>query len=327
MSKILLAEDDDFLRITTKTLLEIQGFQVFAYPNGKLALEAFSSVSPDLIISDINMPLLDGYGLLDGIRQLSAGEVVPFLFLSARSERDDVTQARRLGADDYVFKPFEPEELFAAVNARLQRRRMAELFDTRQAHLQTIALLANVIEARDPYTRGHVERVQTYALELGQALNWLPDELVVLEYGALLHDIGKVSVPEAILNKPGRLTPDELIVIQNHTTAGAKIIQGITHLREALPYILYHHEKWDGTGYPEGLKSEAIPREGRLLALADVYDALTTERPYHKGMKFEDALDLIQRETGIHFDPQMADVFVRNQQEKLHQIKASHPVT
>ena len=317
MFKILLAEDDEFLRITTQTLLELQGFQVFSYPNGRLALDAFPSVVPDLIISDINMPELDGYGLLDGIRQLSAGEVVPFLFLSARAERGDVTHARELGADDYIFKPFEPDELVAAVQARLERRRVTELFDTRQAHLQTIVLLANVIEARDIHTRGHVERVRSYALELGEALHWSPDELVVLEYGALLHDIGKISIPESVLNKPSGLTPEEIVIIQSHTTAGAKIIEGITHLREALPYILYHHEKWDGNGYPEGLKGEAIPREGRLLALADVFDALTSDRPYHKSMKVEEALDLIRRDAGSHFDPQMAEVFVHIQEEKL----------
>ena len=317
MFKILLAEDDDFLRMTMKTLLELQGFQIFAYSDGQLALDAFPSVSPDMIISDINMPNLDGYGLLDGIRQLLEGEAVPFLFLSARSERGDVTHARELGADDYIFKPFEPEELLAAVQARLERRRVTELFDTRQAHLQTIVLLGNVIEARDSHTRGHVERVRTYALELGRALNWHPDELVILEYGALLHDVGKVSIPETVLNKPSGLTPEEAAIIHSHTTAGAKIIEGITHLREALPYILYHHEKWDGTGYPNGLKGEAIPKEGRLLALADVYDALTSDRPYHKGMTFEDALNLIHREAGTHFDPQMAEVFVRIQREKL----------
>ncbi len=317
MPKILLAEDDDFLRTTTKAVLEIAGYQVFAYPNGQLALDAFLSAHPDMIVSDINMPMLDGYGLLDGIRKLPDGEIIPFLFLSARSERSDVSHARELGADDYVFKPFEPEELLTAVRARLERRRISELFDTRQAHLQTIILLANVIEARDIYTRGHVERVQNYAIELGRALNWSADDMIILEYGALLHDIGKVSIPEAVLNKAGSLTSDEFIIIQQHTTAGGKIIKGITHLREALPYILYHHEKWDGTGYPEGLKGEAIPREGRLLALADVYDALISQRPYHHGMEFHEALELIQHEAGKHFDPLMADVFVRIQAEKL----------
>ena len=311
MSKILLVEDDDFLRTTTKTVLEIAGYEVFACPNGRAALDAFPAQSPDLIISDINMPLLDGYGLLDGVRQTPEGEIVPFLFLTARSERDDVTHARRLGADDYLYKPFEVEELLVAVRARLERRRLAQLFDTRQAHLQTIVLLANVIEARDLYTRGHVERVRDYALQLGRALKWSPDDLAILEYGAMLHDIGKVSVPELVLNKHGTLTPEEFVIIQKHTTAGGKIIDGITHLREALPYVLYHHEKWDGTGYPEWLRGNSIPREGRLLALADVFDALTSERPYHSALTNDEALDWILKEAGKHFDPKMALIFVR----------------
>ena len=317
MAKILLVEDDDFLRTNTKTILEFSGYQVFDYPNGRLALDAFETHNPDLIVSDINMPMLDGYGLLDGVRRLPGGEIVPFLFLTARSNRADVSYARQLGVDDYVFKPFEAEELLVAVRARLERRRIAELFDTRQAHLQTIVLLANVIEARDAYTRGHVERVRGYALELGQALKWSADDLAILEYGALLHDIGKVSIPEAVLNKAGDLTADEFAVIKQHTTAGGKIIEGITHLRDALPYILYHHEKWDGSGYPLGLRGTAIPREGRLLALADVFDALTSKRPYHQELEFGAALDFILGESETHFDPDMAHTFVRIQKGKL----------
>ena len=141
MAKILLAEDDEFLRNLTRTVLEINGFDVFAYPDGELALESFLNICPDLVVSDINMPKLDGFGLLDAIRRLPNGAVVPFLFLSAQSERDDITEARRLGADDLLSKPFEPIDLITAVQARLERRRMIELFDTRQAHLQTITLL------------------------------------------------------------------------------------------------------------------------------------------------------------------------------------------
>src|SRR5258706_6208083 len=143
--------------------------------------------------------------------------------------------------------------------------------------------------------------------------------MVILEYGGLLHDIGKVSIPEEVLKQGSSLTSEEFVIIQKHTTAGGKIIEGITHLREALPYILYHHEKWDGTGYPEGLQGESIPREGRLLALADVFDALTSQRPYHQEMGFQDALELIRREAGKHFDPRMTDGFFLIREEKLEQ--------
>lgn len=316
MAKILLAEDDDILRNMTRTVLEINGFEVFAYPDGERALESFSEVCPDLVVSDINMPKLDGFGLLDAVRRLPNGTVIPFLFLSAQSERDDITEARRLGADDLLSKPFEPVDLITAVQARLERRRMIELFDTRQAHLQTITLLANVIEARDPYTRGHVERVQQFALELGKALNWPATTLATLEYGALLHDVGKIVIPEAILNKPGQLTPEEMSVIKSHTVAGAHIIQGVSHLKEARPYILYHHERWDGRGYPEGLQGESIPPEGRLLAIVDVYDALTSDRPYHKEMPAIEVLSFLRSGSGKHFDPVMVELFCKIREEK-----------
>lgn len=317
MATILLAEDDDNLRLLTKTILELAGHQVHSHPNGMRALDAFEELRPDLVISDINMPILNGFGLLDGVRQRASGAVVPFLFLSGRSEYEDIRQARRLGADDFLAKPFEPEELVDAVRTRLERHKTIELFNTHSAHLQTIIMLANVIEARDPYTRGHVERVQKYATELAQRLGWTLEALAILEYGALLHDIGKVSVPEHILNKASRLTDDEMEVIKQHTTAGARVLEGITHLHQAMPYVLYHHEKWDGTGYPEGLAGENIPLEGRLLAVVDVFDALTSERPYRKGMPIQEALEIIRKDAGTHFDPRMAEVFIEIQQEKL----------
>jgi putative two-component system response regulator len=311
MARILLAEDEDMLRTMTKTILELDGHTVFAYINGQQAYEAFSEINPDLVVSDIGMPILDGFGLLDAVRQLPNGAVVPFLFLSAFSEREDVRQARNLGADDYLFKPYEASELLEAVRTRLERRRISTLFDTRDAHLQTIILLANVIEARDAYTRGHVERVQQLAMEFGQALGWPSEDLTTLEYGALLHDVGKITIPETILNKPGALTPEEHDIMRCHTTACAKILEGVPHLQGAKPYILYHHEKWNGTGYPEGLKGDQIPREGRLMAFVDVYDALITDRPYHRGKAPEDVLEIIRRGIGIHFDPDMAQVFLK----------------
>lgn len=311
MARILLAEDDDMLRVMTRTILELGGHEVFAFPNGLQALESFDVVHPDMLVSDVSMPLMDGFSLLDGIRNLPTGKAVPFLFLSARSEREDVRQARYLGADDYLFKPYDADELLEAVQVRLARRKAIELFDTRQAHLETIIMLANVIEARDVYTRGHVERVQRLAIQFGDALGWSSQIMAILEYGALLHDVGKIVIPEAILNKPGALTPDEMAVIRTHTTAGAKILEGITHLHDAIPYILYHHEKWDGTGYPEGLAEDRIPREGRMMAIVDVFDALVSARPYHQGMPPAKVVQIIRDGAGTHFDPQMVQVFLQ----------------
>ncbi|PWH12227.1 MAG: hypothetical protein DDG60_14390 [Anaerolineae bacterium] len=317
MTRILLAEDDDMLRQMTRAILEIDGYEVFAYPNGKAALDAFEQINPDLVVSDISMPILNGFQLLEAVRSLRSGSVVPFLFLSALSEHDDVYNAKRLGVDDYLFKPFQPQDLLIAVKSRLERRRAAELFDSHQAHLQTIILLANVIEARDAYTRGHVERVQQSALELGRELGWPLEEMIILEFGALLHDVGKISTPESVLNKPGLLTPEEIQIMRNHTVAGAHIIESVPHLRLAKPYVLYHHERWDGTGYPEGLAGEKIPREGRLMAIVDVYDALISDRPYHKGITPTEAIRFLRRGSGQHFDPTMVEVFIELQLKKL----------
>ncbi len=297
MTRILLAEDDDALRRMIRAILELERYEVFAFPNGQLALESFEQINPDLVVSDISMPILNGFDLLEAVRKLRAGSVVPFLFLSALSEHDDVYTAKRLGVDDYIFKPFRPEDLLIAVKARLERRRAAELFDSHQAHLQTITLLANVIEARDAYTRGHVERVQQSAIELGRALNWSLEDMIILEFGALLHDVGKITTPETVLNKPGKLTPEEIEIMRNHTIAGAHIMESVPHLRPAKAYVLYHHERWDGTGYPDGLVGDQIPFLAQVFQIIDIYDALTSERPYKRAFMPEEALAILDEET------------------------------
>jgi putative two-component system response regulator len=316
MAKIILTEDEDSLRLMTRTVLELGGHQVFAFPNGQVALEAFEEIDPDIVVSDVSMPILDGFGLLNEVRRLRAGSVVPFLFLTARSEHADVRFARNLGADDYLFKPYDADELLETIKVRLERRRIMELFESRQAHLQTIVMLANLIEARDKYTRDHVQRVQFLASELGAALGWTPEAMTILEYGSLLHDVGKIAVPESILNKPDKLTTEEIEIMRAHTIVGARIFEEIAHLRDALPYIRYHHERWDGTGYPDGLAGEDIPLEGRLMAIVDFFDALTSERSYHKGRPVPDVLEMIREGAGKHFDPVMAEMFISLQEAK-----------
>ena len=203
-----------------------------------------------------------------------------------------------------------PEELLVAIRAKLDRRRALQVFDTRSAHLQTVSMLANVIEARESYTRGHVERVQSYALELARALGWDQEALAVCEYGALLHDIGKVRVPRAILNKRGPLLYPEWALLRRHPETGARMLGNIAHLQAALPYILSHHERWDGAGYPARLAGKDIPREGRLLAIVDAYDSMTSDRPYRRALPTAKALDEISRLRGAQFDPEMAEVFI-----------------
>jgi putative two-component system response regulator len=311
MPKILLVEDDAPLLEVMRCLLEAEGYEVVPAVNGKHALELFSVSRPNLVISDIMMPEMSGYELLESLRTMQEGITVPFLFLSARTERSDVDRARSLGVDDYLFKPFEASELINAVRARLDRRRVIELFDTRTAHLQTVIMLANVIETRDPYTAGHLERVRRLALNLAFALNWNTEDIAILEFGAILHDIGKIVVPSQVLKKTGPLTDEEWILMRQHPEIGARMLEGVDHLKAAIPYVFNHHEWWNGSGYPMGLVGEKIPREGRLLAIVDAFDAMTTNRPYHSSMPAADALDELARYRAIYFDPDMVDAFIQ----------------
>jgi len=311
MQRILLVEDDASLLDVMRYLLEAEGYEIYPAVNGKQALDLFVSSRPNLVISDIMMPEMNGYEFLEAIRLMPEGVTTPFMFLSARTERSDVDRARSLGVDDYLFKPFEAPELINAVRSRLDRRRVIELFDTRAAHLQTVIMLANVIETRDPYTAGHLERVRRLSINLAFALNWNTEDIAILEFGAILHDIGKIVVPSQVLKKTGPLTKEEWKLMRQHPEVGAKMLEGVDHLKAAVPYVLNHHEWWNGSGYPVGLKGEKIPREGRLLAIADAFDAMTTNRPYHSSMPAVDALDELARYRGIYFDPEMVDAFIQ----------------
>lgn len=306
---ILLAEDNADIIDVMREVLEGEGYRVTCAANGLEAYRAFEKETPQLIVSDVMMPQWDGWQLLEAVRAHPNGTAVPFLFLSARTDHNSTSKARLLGADDYLFKPFDADDLCLAVKAKLDRRRMIELFDTRLAHLQTVVMLANVIETRDQYTRGHVERVQKYGLLLARALGWGPEAIAILEFGALLHDIGKILVPSHVLNKTDRLTDDEWAILRRHPEVGAQMLQSVDHLRGALPYVLFHHERWDGKGYPKGLAGTEIPIEGRLLAIADSFDAMTTNRAYKAARSFEEARAEIARCAGRQFDPQMAEAF------------------
>lgn len=310
MHHILVVEDNYDILAVMRDLLEGDGYRVTPANNGQEGLTAFTREVPDLIISDLMMPRLDGFGLLEAVRAQAHGAAVPFLFLSARTDSAMTTRARSLGADDYLFKPFAPEDLLIAVRAKLDRRRTLQMFDTRSAHLQTVTMLANTIEARESYTRGHVDRVQKYALALAAALGWSAEALAICEFGAILHDIGKIQVPRRILNKRRALTHSEWILLRRHPELGARMLQGIDHLHDAIPYVLCHHERWDGRGYPARLIGRTVPREGRLLAIVDSFDAMTSDRPYRRSLGLDRALAEIQRMANSQFDPAMVEAFM-----------------
>ena len=306
---LLVVEDDPAMLVALRDILEGAGYRVMTAPNGEAALDALSGEQPSLILSDIAMPIMDGIEFFEQVRKRPNGTAIPFIFLTARGTREDIFAGRSLGADDYITKPVTSQELLSAVHARLERVGELMLAQLKAAYKASLLALSNAIEARDHYTRDHVERVNAYAQAMGAQLGWDAAQLNALEFGAILHDIGKISVREAILCKTGPLKSDEWREMREHPIVGARMLEGIPYLASAIPVVLYHHERWDGSGYPDGLAGEAIPVDARLLAVVDTFDAMTSDRPYRQALPASVAYETILSEGGQLFDPQMVDAF------------------
>ena len=293
--------------IAFQEVLEGAGYEVVVAANGKDALKWLHTNTPALILSDISMPVMDGYKLFEAVREIPGGALIPFIFLTARGTREDIFTGKSLGADDYITKPVTTKELLSAVHARLQRADELMLAQLKSAYKDSLFVLANAIEARDSYTHAHMKRLSEYSTALAAELNWDKAQMEALEFGAILHDIGKIYVPESVLRKDGKLTEDEWVEMRKHPEVGARMIRDIPYLAVALPMVLYHHERWDGKGYPAGLKGEKIPISARLLSIADAFDAMTSDRPYRKALSSPDAYQEILDCSGKQFDPGMVD--------------------
>jgi putative two-component system response regulator len=308
---LLVVEDDPAMLIALRDILEGAGYRVRTAHNGQAALDLLAEERPALILSDISMPVMDGFGLFEAVRKRPGGTTVPFVFLTARGTREDIFAGKSLGADDYITKPVTSGELLAAVRARLQRSDELRVAQLKESYKASLRALANAIEARDHYTRDHVERVNAYAQVMAVELAWDDVARDTLEFGAILHDIGKIAVRDGVLSKPGPLAADEWAEMRQHTIVGAHMVEAIPYLAAAMEAVRSHHERWDGTGYPDGLGGEAIPEQARLLAIADAFDAMTADRPYHLAFPPQAAYEEIVRQSGSQFDPGMVEVFRR----------------
>ncbi|MBN1145680.1 MAG: response regulator [Anaerolineales bacterium] len=317
---ILIVENDANVRQVIAKVLEIEGYLVQQSQDGAAALRFVEKFLPDLIISDINIPDVNGGEFFQTMRQNAQWTTIPFIFLTSNASPEAIQRGRELGVEDYLVKPIDPDNLVRIVSARLLRAAELKIALIDQAYLETIKVLANTVEGRDPYTHGHVERVTIYAQWLAEQLGWPPENLRILQFGARLHDIGKIIVPDQILKKPGDLNTQEWELMRQHPAAGAKILNSIEHLKSAAAYVLYHHERWDGSGYPHGLQGRDIPIEGRLLAIADVYDALTTTRPYHPARPRSQALKYLTERAGILFDPDLVPNFIEVLDERTRML-------
>ena len=310
-STILVVEDDPAMMIALRDILEGEGYAVITASDGRSALQALDAELPALILSDISMPVMDGIELFEMVRKVPRTAGIPFIFLTARGTSEDVFAGKSLGADDYITKPVTSQQLVSVVRARERRSKELQLIQLQSSYKASLRTLANAIEARDTTTGQHVERVNAYAQALAEELRWSEESRSALEFGAILHDIGKIAVPDSILAKPGKLSEEEWVEMRKHPEVGRRMIAGIPYLEPAAPIVLHHHERWDGKGYPHGLAGEAIPLEARLLAIVDTFDAMTTDRPYRPALPASSAFETLLDNAGAQFDPDIVHAFVR----------------
>ena len=307
---ILVADDSEANRELLSALLSAEGYQVVCAADGKEALARVSSDSIDLALLDVVMPHPTGFEICQAMKAKPETRLIPVVLLTSLNSDADRIHGIMCGADDFLNKPVNKQELLARMHSLLRLKQFTDELDSAETVLFSLALS---IEAKDPYTEGHCDRLSKYSVALGEKLGLPENLLIALRRGGLVHDIGKLAVPESILLKPGPLTPEERKIMEQHTVVGERICKPLRSFRYVLPIIRHHHEKQDGSGYPDGLKGEQIPLTARILQITDIYDALTTDRPYRKALPTEEAFAIIRDEVGRGW----WDPFLLNQLEEL----------
>jgi len=336
--RILIVDDEELICRLLAQKLTSEGYSCVTAYNGREALSRFYKGTFSLIISDIKMPEMDGIELLKRVRSLNPKMMV--IMVTAYPEIDLAVEAMRLGAYDFIIKPADLELILLSVRKALDKKRLEEEVEAyhknlerlveertaklqhayrvlKKAHLDSVKVLAEAIDAKDPYTRGHSDRVRRMSLKIATSLGFTEDRLESLEYGALLHDIGKIGIKDVVLQKPGVLNPGEYQYIQEHPLIGVKIVEGIEFFRDKIPMIRNHHERFDGKGYPDGLAGGAIPLEARIITVPDAFDAMTSVRPHSQTKPLQDVLMELQGGKGTQFDPKILGIFLR---EKIYKL-------
>src|SRR5450755_1568211 len=331
MENILVVDDEEAIREVVSTMLESKGYHCTSVPNGRAAQEQVKRSTPDLVLSDMIMPEMDGIKLLEWMRQYDPE--VPVIMVTAIHDISTALESIRRGAYDYILKPFEKDQLFLGVGRALEHRRLVtenrsyqrnleQLVEERTAQLtgaiaqleqsydDTLEALGSALDLKDAETEGHCQRVTAFCIAIAKAMPVAPAYLPVLARAAFLHDIGKMAVPDGILRKPGPLNDDEKKIMRTHCDIGYNMLIRIPFLRDAAEIVLAHQEFFDGTGYPRGLKGEQIPLGARIFTIADSLDAMISDRPYRKAMPISAAREEIRRYSGRQFDPRVVEVFL-----------------
>ncbi len=345
--RILIVDDDEQIREILSEFMGMQGFECEIASDGIEAL-AKIKLDIDLVLMDVNMPKMDGYEVVKRIRSEAEYRDLPIIMVTSMATQEDRLRAVQAGANDFIAKPIDQIELEvrtvsllkmkeiqdtikrhkAELEEKVQQRTAAlrksldEMVDaqrnTYEAYLDTIRRLAIAAEYRDEGTAAHIMRMSNYAAALAKGLKFPPGKIEIVLHASPMHDVGKIGIPDGILLKKGKLEDKEWEIMRRHTTIGSRILKesNSDFLKAGEVIAASHHEKWDGSGYPNGLKGEEIPHLGRICAVADVFDALTTKRPYKEAFSNEAAFDIIKKGRGTHFDPEVVDIFF----EKIEEI-------
>lgn len=314
---ILVVDDSSTIRKIVKKGLAQDGFQVVTAANGKNALEILESEQPDLILSDIDMPEMNGFQFCDAVHSHSDFASIPFVVMSSNSDRAHMKRMLQYGAEAYITKPFNTDELVILIEKLLSDQfllllKEKERLDAEQGLIiASITSLVSALEARDSYTRGHSEGVAAIVSGMASLMGSTKEDIERITIGGKLHDIGKIGVRDSVLLNPGALTDEEFDQIKQHPLIGTKILEPIPSLSDIVSVVLCHHERFDGKGYPQGLKGKNIPQQARMTAVADTYNALTSDRPYRKGMPQEKALQIVEEVKGTQLCPDCVDVFLK----------------
>src|SRR4029077_16987901 len=290
---ILVADDQSSNRELLEELLTIQGFKVIGVSDGAAALEELTRVQADLVLLDVMITRMNGFEVCERIKANPDTYLIPVIMITALSDKHDRLEGIKVGADDFLSRPVDRTELLARVRSLLKLKQRTDELERAESVLFT---LARSIEGKDPYTHGHCERLSEYSARLGEHLGLAEEQLIALRRAGVVHDVGRMGVPVAILLKAGALTAGEWKLIKEHPVVGERICAPLKSFRFVLPIIRHHHEKFDGSGYPDGLRGESIPIPARVLQIVDVYDALTTDRPYKRAFSITDALQTMGEE-------------------------------
>lgn len=290
---ILLAEDDAGAREALEFMLRAQGYHVICAEDGERALEALAENHVDLVLLDVLMPGHSGFAVCREIKSKPATRLIPVVLITGMVNPESRVEGIESGADDFIHKPLRREELLARVKSLLKLKRFTDELESAES---VLFMLARSIEAKDPYTEGHCDRLSRYSSALAAQLGLPEDQRIALRRAGIVHDIGKVSVPEHILLKPGPLSEQERKVMEAHPVVGERICAPLKSFRMVLPIIRHHHEHRDGTGYPDHLQGEDIPLTARIMQIVDVFDALTTDRPYRAALPPSEAFSILREE-------------------------------